>query len=133
MAEETGTKRPRRLMKTITGSVVAIEVVGGKKGKVDYDFKKLPPKIQEAFGPFGLSHRLGDSAAGKAGEEAEEAIDKVWSGLMNGEWTVRAPAAGKVNGLKKAQSEFSALTPEQKKAVAASFDKLGIKIPGINA
>ena len=85
-------RRPRKLMKEIDGTVIKIKAVNGAQGEQLFDFTTLPEDIQAKLGPFGLSHKLGDSAAGKAGTDAEDSIAKVWEGLMSGDWSVRAPA-----------------------------------------
>jgi hypothetical protein len=90
MSEQTP-KKVKKLAKEIEGSVVKISVEGGTP--MEFDFTTLPKDIRVKFGPFGLGHKLGDAAAGKSGAEAEEAINKVWEGLMSGDWTTRAPAA----------------------------------------
>jgi len=133
MADEVtkDTKRPRRMMKVIKGTVVEIEVVGGS-GKKEYDFSKLPPKIQASLGPFGLNHKLGDSAAGKSGAEAEKAVQHVWDGLMKGEWTVRAPAAPKIK-VSEVTDKYANMTKAQKDAAVKAMKELGISIPGITA
>ena len=116
----------KRLSKTIVGNVVNVtEVESGEKR--EYDFKKLPQDIQEKFGPFGLSHRVGDSAAGKKGKDAVEAMDKVWSGLMEGNWTVRAPAGEKLT--KKALTDrVDQMSPKDQKAAMELLKKLGVAI-----
>lgn len=92
---EAKPKKIKRLSKVIEGKILTI--TEGKTGEVmKFDFGKLPKAIQESFGPFGMSHKLGDAAAGKKGQDAVDSINKVWEGLMAGNWSVRAPAAPKV-------------------------------------
>lgn len=122
----------KKLNKEIKDQSVIIEAIGGNKGAVTFDFNQLPPAIQAALGPFGLSHKLGDAAAGKEGTDAEEAISKVWEGLMNGDWSVRAPAAPKVS-TKVIADNFSNLSEAQQNAAKEVLASLGIKIPGITA
>lgn len=107
MAEE---KRARKLSKEIVGTVVTITEKESGITK-NYDFATLPAEIQTKLGPLGLNHRLGDSAAGKSGQEAVDAIDKVWEGLLAGNWTVRVPAGPKI----------------KKEDVLATFNKLSAK------
>ena len=124
--------KTKKLTKDLTvkpGSVV-ITVEGGEKGAMAFDFSKLPEKIQELFGPFGLGHKLGDSAAGRAGKDAEAAITKVWDGLMKGDWSVRAPATPKVS-LTEVAANFQKLAPAERKAAKALLDSLNIKLPGM--
>lgn len=120
-------KRAKKLSKEINGNVLTINVLGQKT--MSFDFGKLPADVQKKFGPFGLSHRLGDAAAGLAGIEAVAAIEKVWEGLVKGDWTVRGPAQPKVS-LAAVADNFSKLSDKDKKTAAALLKSLGINIPG---
>jgi hypothetical protein len=115
---------------TKPGSVV-ITVAGGEKGAMAFDFSKLPNGIQEKFGPFGLGHKLGDSAAGREGKDAESSIGKVWEGLMKGDWSVRAPAAPKIS-VAEVAANFSKLTPKEQDVAKKLLESLGIKVPGVS-
>lgn len=88
-------EKRKRLGKIIDGTILTI-----KEATTDttltFDFKDLPEAIQALLGPYGMSQKLGDAAAGKKGEEAVNAIGKVWNGLIEGNWSVRAPAAEKI-------------------------------------
>ena len=118
-------KRTKKLSKSIEGPIVTIEVAG--HDALTYDFNTLPKDIRVKFGPFGLGHKLGDSAAGREGQEAVDAINKVWEGLVAGDWTTRAPAAPKLT--KKALSEnLSAMSDEDQAAAKALLEKLGLKL-----
>lgn len=121
-------KKKKKLIKSIKDTVIAIEVVGGANGNVDYDFNDLPEGTKGKLGPFGLSHKLGDAAAGKSGLEAEEAIKRVWDGLMKDEWSTRAPATPKV-AVNEVMSNLANLSPEEKAAAEALLAKLGIPVP----
>jgi len=127
---ETVSKRAKKLSKTVNynNSTITIEALGGKNGAVTYAFTDLPETIQAKFGPFGLSHKLGDAAAGKTGIEAEEAVLKVFEGLKNGEWSVRAPAKPKVS-VNKILDNYKNLDPLQQKAAAKLLEDLGITLP----
>lgn len=88
-------KKKKRLTKVIDGTVLSItEAVTDTT--LTCDFAELPGAIQALLGPFGMSQKLGDAAAGKKGQDAVDAIAKVWEGLMAGNWSVRAPAAAKI-------------------------------------
>ena len=124
-------KKAKKLGKEIVGTVVKIqEIVTGKQ--MEFDFAKLPKEIQAKLGPFGLSHKLGDAAAGKAGQEAVDSIMKIKEGLEKGDWTVRAPAAEKINK-KDIVDKFNAMAPQQKAVLAANpelkktLEALGVK------
>ena len=118
-------KKTKKLAKEIEGSVVKISVDGGSP--MEFDFMQLPKDIRVKFGPFGLSHKLGDSAAGKSGAEAEESINKVWEGLMSGDWTTRAPAAPKLTKKNIAEG-LGNLSSDEAEAAKALLAKLGINI-----
>lgn len=111
---------------------VKITVLDGTKGEMVFDFATLPKDIQTQFGPFGLGHKLGDSAAGKGGTDAEDAINATWAGLMEGKWTVRVPAAPKVS-TKEVAANYEKLSPKEKQTAQALLEALGIKIPGVTA
>ena len=137
MADENATgdtpevkKSRRKLTKDLTTSpgTVVIEVAGGVQGKMSFPFSDLPPKIQEQFGPFGLGHKLGDSAAGRSGADAEEAINKVWNGLKAGEWSVRAPAVPKVK-LSDLAANFAKLSKKEQEKASGLLTALGIELP----
>jgi hypothetical protein len=122
----------KKLEKKIEGTTVVITAIDGTKGQMAFDFTQLPEAIQAALGPFGLGHKLGDAAAGKSGSDAEEAINKVWDGLVAGDWSVRAPAAPKVS-TKVIADNFTNLSEEEQNAARTVLAALGIKIPGITA
>lgn len=135
MSEETAAvevteevaKRDKKLTKSIEGSVVTIEAVGGEKGAQSFDVADLPANVQEALVPFGLSHKLGDAAAGRKGTEAEEAIQKVWDGLLKGDWTVRAPAMPKVK-MSDVKNALADMSPEDAAAARELMKKLGLAV-----
>jgi hypothetical protein len=128
---ETPKKSRKKLEKDLTEHpLVKITAMGGNQGQVVYDFTDLPEDIQAKLGPFGLGHKLGDAAAGKRDVEAEEAIARVWQGLMDGDWSVRAPAAPKVS-LKAIVDNYEMLTEGEKDTAKALLTSLGMKIPGI--
>ena len=124
-------KKAKKLSKVIEGNVLTIKDRATNTTLV-FDFAKLPIEIQKLLGPYGMSQKLGDAAAGKSGQVAVDAINKVWAGLMANDWSVRAPAAEKINK-KDVAAKFAALAPAQKAllmkdpATAALMAALGIK------
>lgn len=117
-------KKVKKLGKEIAGTVVKItEIVTG--AIMEFDFAKLPKEIQEKLGPFGASHKLGDSAAGASGQEAVDSIKKVWDGLMKGDWSVRAPQGEKVS-LSSVAANLDKLPPAEAAAARALLEKLGL-------
>jgi len=124
-ATEAPKAKRKRLSKEIDGTILTI-----KEGTTDtvlkFNFLDLPEGIQSLFGPFGLSHKLGDAAAGKKGQDAIVAINKVWDGLLAGNWSVRAPAAEKITK-KSITSKFEDMPEGKEKELAAKLlKKLGI-------
>ena len=128
MAEE---KKRRKLTKVIEGTVLTI-TEGITNTVIKVDFAKLPENIKANLGPYGLSQKLGDAAAGKEGQEAVDSIMKIKEGLEKGDWTVRAPAAEKINK-KDIVDKFNAMAPQQKAVLAANpelkktLEALGVK------
>jgi hypothetical protein len=127
VTEEVVAKRDKKLNKTVEGHVVTIEVIGGELGVQTFDVTTLPAAVQDAFMAFGLGHKLGDAAAGRAGKDAEEAIAKVWDGLVKGDWTVRAPAAPKVK-MSEVKNALAGMSEADAAAAKELMAKLGIKI-----
>ena len=118
-------KKSKKLAKVIEGTIVTItEAITGLK--MSFDFSKLPQAIQTNFGPFGLGHKLGDAAAGREGQDAVDAIKKVWDGLTKGDWSIRVPAGEKVT--KKSILDKYNEMPEGKEKVLAKglLEKLGL-------
>lgn len=128
MSEETAAvteKKKKKLGKAIEGNVVTI-TEGITNTTLKFDFATLPAAIQANFGPFGLGHKLGDAAAGREGQEAVDAINKVWEGLAKGDWTIRMPASEKVS--KRSILDKYNEMPEGKEKVLAQglLQKLGL-------
>jgi hypothetical protein len=119
-------KRPKKLAKSIEGSIVTIvEAMTGEK--MEFDFSKLPEAIQTKFGPFGLGHKLGDSAAGESGADAVAAIKGTWEGLMKGEWSTRTPKAEKLSKSEILGKVDAIEDPVKKQEMLDLLASLGIK------
>ena len=119
-------KMAKKLSKEISGSIITIkEVVTGTE--MVFNFMDLPTGIQDKFGPFGLGHKLGDAAAGKSGQDAVNAINKVWKGLIANDWSVRAPAGEKITK-KSVLEKVSALSPAKQVAAKELLARLGLKL-----
>ena len=124
-AEEA--KRPKKLSKTFEGNVLVI--TEGITGKVlKFDVAKLNETVQNFLIKHGASQKVGDAAAGREGEEAVEAMTKVWEALLKGDVTVRMPAAEKVS--KKSLADKVSAMPDgkEKEAAKALLAKLGITV-----
>jgi len=126
VAEAVAAKRAKKLSKGISGMVVIIKVLDGEQGEMQFDTSLLPDNVKEHLVPFGAGHKLGDSAAGRTGKEAEEAIQKVWEGLMKGDFTVRAPAAPKVS-VAEIKSALDNMSEEDRASAEKALTALGIK------
>lgn len=120
MAEEAKKeKKAKKLSKAINGTVLTV-VEAASNTTLNFDFNSLPKEIQAKLGPYGMSQKLGDAAAGKTGKDAVDSINKVWDGLMKNDWTVRAPAAKKATTEDGLVAKFATLPkPEQKKVYPA--------------
>lgn len=131
----TKPKRGKKLIKEVyseNGGGVKLTVLGGEKGEMNFPFSKYPVEIQKALGPFGQGHKLGDSAAGRSGKDAETAIIKVHEGMMANDWSVRAPAQPKVK-LSEIAQNFLKMTDAEKAKAAPLLKSLGIDLPNIAA
>lgn len=120
-------KRDKKLTKSVEGTVITIEAIGGEKGPMTFDTAELPESVQAALIPFGASHKLGDSAAGRAGVDAEKAIQAVWEGLMKGEWTTRQPAAPKVS-IANVKSALAGMSDEDAAKARELMAAMGITL-----
>jgi hypothetical protein len=123
-------KRPKKLDKAIDGNVVKITAIDGALGEMLFDASTLPEEVQKNLVPFGLGHKLGDAAAGRTGKDAEDAIKKVWDGLVKGDWSVRVPAVAKVS-LSEIAKNLEGLGEAEKAAAVALLASMGIKLPGV--
>lgn len=128
---KTKGKKLSKDLATKPGTVI-ITVQDGEKGAMEFPFDKLPKTIQEKFGAFGYGHKLGDSAAGRKGVDAEAAIMKVNEGLMNGDWSVRAPAAPKIN-IAELVTNFGKLSPKEQTVAKKFLGGIGLAIPGVTS
>ena len=104
---------------------LAITVLDTEIGEMVFDPTDLPQEIQDRLPAFALNHRLGDAAAGKSGQEAVDAINKVWEGMLANNWSVRAPAAKKIN-VSTIMSNIDKLPADEQEKVRASLAAIGI-------
>lgn len=118
--------RARKLEKAVDyeKGVVTITVLSTGQAVVA-NAAELPKEIAAKLVPLALNHRLGDAAAGKDGEEAFEAISKVWEGLKAGNFTIRTPAQ---KGLTKSdlKDKLAGLKGDDAKNAAELLKKMGI-------
>lgn len=126
-AEAAGKRKKMSKEIDYENGTVTITLVGGNEGSMTFHFSELPDDVKAKFGPFGLGHKLGDAAAGTSGAEAESAIKKVWEGLVKGDWTVRAPAAPKLDK-KNVMERLANMDPEKQEAAKALLASLGFTI-----
>jgi hypothetical protein len=130
MAEEQAVaKKTKRLEKKVDydAGTVTIEVLGGSKGSQSFALSELSPEMQTKMAILGINHALGDACGGKTPAEAEEALDRKWTGYKNGEMVTRSapgpriPLAGFLETLK-------GLKPKQRKERIEQLRGLGIEI-----
>lgn len=112
----------KKLEKSIEGSIVKLKIIETNE-TITVDFKKLPQKMQDNLGPFGLGHKLGDAAAGKEANEIAPAINKIIEGLQNGDWSVRVSAGSKIT---KASIEegIALMDPKDRDIARKLMDKI---------
>lgn len=115
----------KKLSKEVAGSVLTIKV--GDEAPMLFDINELNDNIRFNLSMHGLSQKLGDSAAGKEGEDIPKAINHVWEGLMKGDWTVRAPAGEKVTK-KSIVDKLSNLSAEEQELARGLLARLGMKL-----
>lgn len=126
--------RMLKLGKKVEGQEAVFAVLeddGEAYTELRFNFGDLPTAIQEYLGPFGLGHKLGDSAASaNTPEERVEAINRTWNALKAGEWSVRKPAEPKEKtprvSKKAILDNLAALSPEEAAAAKAILAKLGM-------
>jgi hypothetical protein len=130
MSEETANvqeivKKSKKLSKVAEGTKLTISE--GLTGQVlTFDYAGLSAEIKDKLLMHGFSQKLGDAAAGKEGQEAIDAINKVFDGLVKGDFTVRVPAAEKVTK-KSIMDKFNEMPDgKEKKMAEALLKNLGI-------
>jgi hypothetical protein len=116
----------RKLIKKIEDNKLTISVVG-IEGSNTYDPTKLPEDIQAQLPCIALNHILGDSAAGKAGADAEKCIAEKWKAMMEGKMTTRKPKEPSVKETDLLEN-FKKLTPKQKTAAKGLMESLGLDV-----
>jgi hypothetical protein len=123
----TEVKRIKKLSKIIEGNVVVItEKLTGTT--LRFDSTALPQGIQEKLTPFGLASKLGDAAAGKEGQDAVNAMQKVFDGLAAGDWTTRVPAEEKITKT-SLLDKYNAMPEGKEKAMAKKIlESLGLTV-----
>lgn len=131
-ADTTEVKREQKLKSWYEGendTVLCIEVIDGVKGVMRFNTVDLPNEIKQRMVPFATLKKLGSQGAcsGKKGTDAEEAIESVWTSLLNGDWTLRQPAAPKVS-VKEIAANMEALSADEQSEARALLERLGLKL-----
>jgi hypothetical protein len=122
---ENEVKRARKLSKVIEGNVLTI--TEGITGTVlKFDAGELPAAIQANLMPYGLSQKIGDAAAGREGQEAVDAMNKVWDGLSKGDWSTRVPAAEKITKKSIVEKVEAMTDPAEKQKYTDLLKKIGL-------
>lgn len=127
---ETPKSRKRKVLKkdlTKYPGKLVMEVLDTDVGELVFDPTELPKEIQERLPAFALNHRLGDAAAGKAGQEAIDSIKKVWDGMMANNWSVRAPATKKI-AVNDIVANLSKLPDAEQNAAKTALAAIGISL-----
>lgn len=122
-------KRSQKLKKAVDydNGTVTIEVISIGKS-LECELSKLPDDIMEKLPVLAISHRIGDSAAGKDGDEALAAMTRVWDGLVSGNWQVKAEPGERMSKA-KAQAAIDRIQDPKKKALAQElFKDMGLNI-----
>lgn len=118
-------KRTKKLSKVIEGNVLTI--TEGVTGTVlKFDAGELPAAIQANLMPYGLSQKIGDAAAGREGQEAVDAMNKVWDGLSKGDWSTRVPAAEKITKKSIVEKVEAMTDPAEKQKYTDLLKKIGL-------
>lgn len=122
---ENKEKRTKKLSKVIEGNVLTI--TEGVTGTVlKFDAGELPAAIQANLMPYGLSQKIGDAAAGREGQEAVDAMNKVWDGLSKGDWSTRVPAAEKITKKSIVEKVEAMTDPAEKQKYTDLLKKIGL-------
>jgi hypothetical protein len=118
-------KRTKKLSKVIEGNVLTI--TEGITGTVlKFDAGELPAAIQANLMPYGLSQKIGDAAAGREGQEAVDAMKKVYDGLSKGDWSTRVPAAEKITKKSIVEKVEAMTDPAEKQKYTDLLKKIGL-------
>lgn len=119
--------KTRKLGKTVdyTTGIVAFTVLSIGES-LNCDSTQLPEEIKAKLIPLAISHRIGDAAAGRDGQDALDSMTKVWKALLSGDFSVRTPASG----ITKASitEKLAGLDENEAAAAAALLEKLGISL-----
>lgn len=130
MTENTRTKRVEKFVAEDTGIVTFR--AAGEDGKfetaVEIDPAELSDDIQEKLMVHGLLSKIGDAAAGKSGQEAAEAMQKVAEQLREGHWTVRRQGNSVKASKADMLSKLAEKSPEEQAAAKALLASLGIEL-----
>lgn len=125
---ENESKRPRRLIKSTSMEqlMVSIEVVGVESGPIEYNLTDVSDEIKDQLALHGLSQKLGDSAAGKEGADAESSIAETWSNLVEGKFRGERAAGERMPTKKSMTDSLSKLSPAEQETAKAALAKLGV-------
>lgn len=125
---ENETKRPRRLIKSTSMEelMVSIEVVGVESGPVQYNLTDVSDEIKDQLALHGLSQKLGDSAAGKEGADAEASISETWANLVEGKFRGERAAGERMPTKKFMTASLEKLSPAEQEDAKAALAKLGV-------
>lgn len=120
----------KKLGKKIEGTEVVI-TLGEEEHR--YDTALLPAELTPRLVAFACGHKLGDSAASsKTTEDMLKNINRVWEGLLAGNWTTRVPGEEKEKtpkiSAKTILANLAALPEDQQEAAKALLASMGIML-----
>jgi hypothetical protein len=105
-------------------SVCVKEVSTGQE--TVYHVADLPANVQAKLATFGLGHKIVDSVSGKSGEEAINAMAKIWEQLKAGNWKAYVPK--ETISKKSIVDKLANMSPEDREAAKTQLRNLGISI-----
>lgn len=85
-----------------------------------FDIEGLAGDIIEELVIHGLTQKIGDAAAGKSGDDATAAMQKVHDALMRGDWGVKRSGGGGFDEVQRAMISF--VRPKMRGAIGGYKD-----------
>jgi hypothetical protein len=126
---ETETNSPRkkkRLNRSLEGRVLTFEIIETGE-EIEFDIDKCSEEIVEKLTVHGAWQKLGDSAAGKMGQDIVDSITKVRDALYNGEFNVKQEAGSKITK-KQLSDSLANMSPEEAENARKTLASMGIEI-----
>jgi len=132
MDEETNeVKRVRRLKKFFTDEgigVFQVTMEDDTVSELEINSEELSESVQLKALQHGLLSKIGDAAAGKSGQEAVDAIQRVIDTLIAGNWNTRKEGGGATGWKKAVADKLAAMSDEEREAAIATLAKAGLTL-----